>query len=723
MAEDIPSNVQGLVDAALNDGAPTDKMTAEYEPIYKVYADSKIPVSKSHGALWKSRLDQITAKRRDSHLDDMYDETTRYYRNDQSGNKLDISTPSALIYSRSKRARSLEKGWTITENIVFSNVSALVPTLYAKNPDASITPNDTNDEDKRNFFKMCEKLVDVLAVKKDAPGLNLRIKGKKGTVHAALYNIALMEIGYVQKASSSEQAMADITELSQKLASAKTTAEVQDIEGKLQALEDTVDLLSPSGPWAKLVDPRDLFIDPDAQEPDFSDAKFMIRRELLRTAWINAKFATKNEKGEYVSIYEPTHVMKAGDKDNAIQEDINDFTLFKASGTERYGYDELSYDKACLTMCYWVWDKVTRRLLLYADNCWKYPVWVWDDPYELPDFFPFFPMFWLVDPIAAYAKSEISYYLDQQDEINSITSERKRMRDWASGKVVFNKNVVKNTDDIDKLIKGDSKVLGLDLPVDADITKVISSLPAPSTQYERLFDTSPILQSVDRLSSVTAVQRGAEYKTNTTNKAIEAYNSQTQTRADEKIDSIEEWIGDILNAVLFLCLRFMPQEQVATLIGEQEAQLWQNFNSTELRAMYSVRCVGGSSQKPTSAIKKQQTLQLAQVLGQFASTTPVVGVVALKMIERAFADDVNITDQEWQLLTQSMQQGGEGNPDEILNKLDQALQQLPPEAKAALGKMIASGMPLKEAMAQIAQMTGSQQQRPNPQQQQVTQQQ
>ena len=41
------------------------------------------------------------------------------------------------------------------------------------------------------------------------------------------------------------------------------------------------------------------------------------------------------------------------------------------------------YDKACYTKVWYVWDKVTRRLEMYADNDWKWPIWVWDDPYQL----------------------------------------------------------------------------------------------------------------------------------------------------------------------------------------------------------------------------------------------------------------------------------------------------------------------------------------------------
>jgi hypothetical protein len=49
-----------------------------------------------------------------------------------------------------------------------------------------------------------------------------------------------------------------------------------------------------------------------------------------------------------------------------------------------------------------------------------------------------------------------------------------------------------------------------------------------------------------------------------------------------------------------------------------------------------VRVEGGSTDKPTSTQKKQQALQLGQILGQFANAAPATVIVMLKMFENAF---------------------------------------------------------------------------------------
>ena len=138
------------------------------------------------------------------------------------------------------------------------------------------------------------------------------------------------------------------------------------------------------------------------------------------------------------------------------------------------------------------------------------------------------------------------------------------------------------------------------------------SVPPPSTQFMQLFDPQPYLQAIDRVSSVTNVMRGVEYKTNTTNKAIESYESQTQTRLDEKIDQIEEFIGNIGAGLLELCVSKMPAEMVAALTDEKCGQLWSvamPMSPYEFHQQFTLRCVGGSALKPTARAKKEEAMK------------------------------------------------------------------------------------------------------------------
>ena len=90
----------------------------------------------------------------------------------------------------------------------------------------------------------------------------------------------------------------------------------------------------------------------------------------------------------------------------------------------------------------------------------------------------------------------------------------------------------------------------------------------------------------------------------------------------------------------------MNKEQVVELIGEQSAQNWQDaLDPMIIRQQYSLNCIGGSTVKPTSDAKKQQAIQISQVLGQFASASPYVSIIMLQILERAF-DEVVVTKED-----------------------------------------------------------------------------
>jgi hypothetical protein len=207
--------------------------------------------------------------------------------------------------------------------------------------------------------------------------------------------------------------------------------------------------------------------------------------------------------------------------------------------------------------------------------------------------------------------------------------------------------------------------------------------------------------------------RGVEFKTNTTNKAIETYQSNTQTRLDEKIDAVEDFIGAIGWKIAQLCVSRMESEEVGRMIGSRFAEIWeQRPDYEDFKTYGSCQCVGGSTLKPTSATKQQQAIQIGQVLGQFANVTPVTFLVALKVMARAF-DDIIITDADWKMIEQAVEQalqgqqaqqqgkgqGGGGEPG--LEEVEQMINGLPPQAKALLGQMLARGTPIRDAMAAI----------------------
>ena len=165
----------------------------------------------------------------------------------------------------------------------------------------------------------------------------------------------------------------------------------------------------------------------------------------------------------------------------------------------------------------------------------------------------------------------------------------------------------------------------------------------------------------------------------------------------------------------------MTKETVTNLIGEAGAE-WENMTAEEIHAL-SNTVVGGSTKKPTSAAKKEEALELGQVLGQFVNAAPgPVLKVMLQAMEKAF-DEITISEEDWQELLvaiEGQQGGGEGQqggaasgPDVASaspEQLKQILAQLPPEAKAEVQSAIESGVPPQKALQAV--MSNTQQQQP-----------
>lgn len=732
MADNNSDNFEPIAESLQEGGVEVEKEAPKSVPLYKVMADTKIPVSSKLGAVWKSRRDQAKQKLSTTGMKDAWDECIRYYNNDQStSNKIAAGRDPNVSRISAKGVEETDEHIE-TENIVFANTTALVPATYAKNPDVEVTAVDQQNPDHVEFALIAKRLINELFTRKMAPGINIKPKARKAVVMTCLTNVSYIEIGWTQRQDGSEVAMQQIAELANELEKAKTPQEIREVEGKLMAMEDKVDVLRPSGPWAKFRRPHDVLRDPAGTLSDLSDHNWIMVADYVPTNFLKAMYYEKKDPAdpntEYESIFAPTHILKGSDGNSAghdLSEEVNTFSLLPDGDTEHkaYGFDdEDSFKKAQYTKVWYVWDKVTRRCMLFHDKDWKWPIWVWDDPTKLQRFFPLFPLEFYTDPEEDYARSEVMYYLDQQDAINEIHSERRRAISWARKNIFFNARTIKDTTTVDAFLSG-GKVgaIGIDLPEGHKLTDQIYSVPPPSTNFMQLFDTAPYLQAVERVSSVSKVMQNAEFKTNTTNKAIESYQSGTQTRLDEKIDQIEDWIGDIGCGVLELCVQFMDADQVQQLLGDRAAQLWSKMTPMtpdDIRRNYSITIVGGSALKPTSATKKQQAVQVGQILGQFGANNPIALAIAVKVMERAF-DDIVITDEDWQMLVgainqQLQQQQQEQQEQSVLGMIDQ----LPPEAKLAMGKAMAQGVPAMQVVQQVMQKMkqgGGQQQPSGPQ--------
>jgi hypothetical protein len=696
------------------------KKGAEREPLYRMLGDSKIPVSKALGVVWESRRDQGLSARKN--IEPNWDEALRYYDNDQTAHR----SGGTDISSGNQPGTRLTNEWRETENVVFANCSIMVPMLYAKNP--NITISHTNDANEMRA-KCVQRLVNKLLAQKTSPGLNFKPIARRAVLVALLTNSAFIKIGFTDKQDSSEEAVAELQRLSVKLEQASKKKEILEVEGELQALEEKIAMLTPSGPWTRNLMPHRVVIDPSSAMPDGSDANWMMEWDYLPTSYINAVYGKRHGE-ETRSVYAPTHVLDANTKNETLDDTVNNFSLFNQEdvNASANGYSNaIAYKSAQHTKVWYIWDKVTRRVLLYADNNWKWPLWVWDDPLKLPRFFPYFRLWFHEAANTNAPKGEVTYYLDQQDAINEIASEVRRGRQWARRNVLYNKDVF-DSRQVEDVLKGDDGTArGISLPEGSKIQDHIFSFVPPAFSFPEFFSPDSKFAAINRITGVNDAMRGAQFKTNTTNKAIEQYQANVDVRVDERVDLIEDFIGDIAWNIAMLCMMKWEKEDVAPIVGVELAEHWQKVNDPrEFETNFAARVEGGSTAKPNSREKKQQALEIGQVIGQFANAAPAAVIVMLKMFERSF-DEFVVNDEEWQMIMQTMMQSlqkagggpgseGQGQDQQDPNTAasgtpvtDEGLQQqirqriaaLPPAAQQKLEQLVQAGTPPSDALKQI----------------------
>jgi hypothetical protein len=663
----VPTDAMRNVDATIRDtssddqNAMMDEMQPQKSGMYKLDPKTRIPVAKVEGSVWEGR--KTGGKKRMKWLVAAWEESELYYSAGQMDHRRETGgvRPGNDVASKNRT-----KKLSSTNNQVYATINAEIPNVYAKNPEIEVTMNDPRLEPVGAVLK---RFGNNIIIRKDTPGINLKPKARKCAMRASVMNEAWILAGYTMREDSAESVMEDIRKIGEELQKAKNESDILRLEGELMALEETCDMLNPAGPFTKLLRADQVIVDDASVEDDHQDANWMMAEVHFNTNYLNARYRPKNSKGEYVSAYKATHIVDARTDSNQqgvsdVQRQIDNFHIFdqgaeNASSHTAYGYSEKgAFERAKFTRCWYCFDKVKRRFYLYADNDWTWPVWVFDDPYHLPTFFPLFKLQYHTDPKLTRTKGEVAHYLDQQDALNVMADEMNRARTALRDRVIADADLdQKKLEEL--LLSTDRMVVSMRVPEGKKLAEMIMGPPLTSMQYQHLWDPAPIMAQISQISGLGDAMRGEQFKTNTTNKAIEFYSSNSNVRLDEKRDAMEDFIGEVVWAVIFMCLQFMPHDRIAQIAGIDPANnplsQFANMDAQTIRETFTCKCVGGSTQKPTSAAKKAEALQVGQIIGQFGSL-PAAGIIAIKNLQRAF-DGMTVTREDWEMLISTMMQG------------------------------------------------------------------
>lgn len=695
------------------------------QPLYQQYEGSKIVISKQVGKYWKNKYDAALTAYEEPRK--AWEEIYRYYNHSQDKS---IQTPRGTF----RRGDS-------SENVIFSNLNIMLPAIYSRDPDVTCNTNDKADEP---FINCLEALLNAIFQRKNL--LNAKPKIKKAAGVALLTNFGVLKLDWTKKDDSIESAATEMTRISNELVTAKDQEKVDELYGQMQSLESTMDLLKPGGPSLGNVLPHNLVIDPYAEQPDGADAAWMCETIYFPTAGLMEKFTFKEDDAEKNPIrnliYKPTHKAAfsdgamAGGRDDglglvlrALDGAADTPTSFEEEG--RRAYIDLYY-----TECKLLWDKHLKRVLLFHCDDWTWPLWVWDDPLGISRFFPYFIISLTMSTGGTVSVGETGYILDQQDEVNDINRQMARIRRSVFDYFYYNSDVI-TADEAEKFIggvrgetTGGKHILGVKAGEDGKVQDMIQAFAPPSLQYEMLFDKPKIFDSINRITNTSDALRGVQFKTNTNVASVQSYQESMRLSVGAKVDIIEDTVADIALSLAELCVQNMDQTEVASLVGDDLAQNWEQMTVQMFTQKYSVNVVAGSMEKPNSVFKKKEAIEVAQAVGQFARAAPgSVTKIMLGVLQQAFTE-IAIKPEDWEGLTAEINasmmkgapaggtpggesgsvQGQPGRPAGVgadPQELMARAQQASPEAKAQVVQMSNAGASPQDILSFIGKQTGA----------------
>lgn len=520
--------------------------------------------------------------------------------------------------------------------------------------------------------------------------------------------------------------------ISDELSEVKKQEEIDRLYGELEALEQNMEVLQPSGFGLGNTLPHNLIVDPYAEQADGLDGWWMMERVFISTASLTARYTKRSDEEDpeadeasRVLVYQPTHKAQftpggQGSRDDGLGVVLQAIDRAGNTPTSHTDDERTAYINMYYTECYLVWDRTMKRVLLFHRDDWTWPIWVWDDPLKISRFFPYFLLAFVMSTGGTVSVGETAYLLDQQDELNDINRQRARIRRTIFDFFFYNSDVV-DKDEVEKFInslRGVSQsgqhIVGIKAG-EREISKMIEAVAPPSEKYEQYFDKAPVLEAVNRISNTSDALRGVQFKTNTNVPAVKSYEQSMRISVGAKVDVVEDVVADVAIATAEIAVQKLTPEDVEALIGPKLAEGWRQMDLATFRSTYNVTVVAGSMEKPTSAFKKQEAVEVAQAIGQFAQAAPGTTLkLMLRVLEKAFTEVV-IKPEDWDALEAEIMANLQRGNSTGVNSASgggagssEGSGGVPPEIREELVEMARNGASQEQLVARLQELIGAQ---------------
>lgn len=545
---------------------------------------------------------------------------------------------------RDYAAGSKKKNWKVDTNLIQSTISALLPHIYARDPDIQIRPKEQAQSQSYRMLRVFSRTAEIV-VQSTLERANLKYNVKRqirGQMTCGLGWVKVSPQIVRSKDPLIERRIADVTDNLNRIAylirersaqgtsSEELEANQAELQNQIAALQAQVEVDTAEGMVIDYVLADDIVVDPALRNlEDYRYADWIAQRVWYTYEGAQAAFSLSEQQMTGVKTYTMGTEQITGD----VVIDQGPPTTQQAYGTQ--------YTSGKKWVAVWeIWDKRSSTVLTWIDGmeCWARPPM---PPVPCSErFYPFFmyAQHWVDGQ--RWPMSDVEMWHKLQDEFASRNSKRSKHVDRAMPSRIANASTFEPKDAQKIQDAALNELVLVNVPPSVPVSNAVAPLLYAPID-EALYETQDILAQLEQVSGLQDANRGAVQQPKTATEA-QIMQAGLATRITERQDVIEDMIAEIALYTLEIGLEGFSAQYVATLAGQ--GAMWPKLSKAEIFGGLDVSIRAGSTGKPNIAQEQQA----------WATLLPVIKETAMQVVQMRATGQQGLADTMLALLKETV---------------------------------------------------------------------
>lgn len=491
----------------------------------------------------------------------------------------------------------------VRTNLIFATLAGMLPHIYAKDPDVSISPSKTVSNEQYELVKKFGLTAEIVldqAVVKEAR-LKVHVKAAlrstqvtgdgwlKMVLQHDIKTDPLVQDRINDAQDNLQRVNALINEIEE--GDGELLKEKSELQIQIKALASNSEVKVYKGMVIDRIMTEDILILDDAvvEFHQYDKAKAIAHRLWYTDDDFEATFEIEAPKG---ATEFNQRGLKADDKSKATTDPAN------TKGTKY----------RCV---YEIWDLMSQTVYTVCAGGDQWIRKPYTPEFLASRFYPFFDFGFNVIEGRRRPLSDVELLIELQDEYNSTRTQYAAHRDDSMPVRVVRKGGQLTEGDIKRLQERKSREI---VAVEGDGGRALSEdmqefagVPIDPNVY----DVTQIRNDMDLVSGMSDASRGNLIQPKTATEA-ELMSQSMATRVDERRDVVEDVLTDMFDAALEVLLQALSLDAVKKIAGPDS--VWPSMDKDEIRAQVHLSIRGGSTSKPNKAKEQEQWGQVMPII-------------------------------------------------------------------------------------------------------------